>query len=220
VGLKWTSLDLDEGVFEVEEQIVQVGWETEVTEPKSDSDGTVALDSLTVAVLKVHHQQQQRERRDWGEAWVDSGYVFTTEQGEALHPDYVSRHFVRLVRRANELRLGSQGRAVTDVQEALGVTPSGVYGKETKQAVTGVPAVAGAGPNRRGGPAHLVPALSRCAAAVLPASRLATADTAPRPAAWRGDAGARRRHRPEGDLGDAQTIDHQDHSRYVHDSAV
>ena len=135
VGLKWTNLDLDEGVFEVETQIVQLGWETVVTEPKSDSDGTVALDSLTVAVLRTHQKQQQRERRDWGEAWVDSGYVFTTEQGEALHPDYVSRHFVRLIRRANELRLGSRGRAVADVQEALGVTPSGVYCKETKQAV-------------------------------------------------------------------------------------
>jgi hypothetical protein len=73
IGLKWTNLDLDEGLFEVGKQIVQLGWETEETEPKSDSDGTVALDSLTVAVLRAHRQRQLKERAAWGEAWTNSG---------------------------------------------------------------------------------------------------------------------------------------------------
>jgi peptidoglycan hydrolase-like protein with peptidoglycan-binding domain len=47
----------------------------------------------------------------------------------------VSRHFVRLVRHANQLKVGSCGRAVEDVQRALGIEPSGVYGKDTRRAV-------------------------------------------------------------------------------------
>src|SRR5262249_7405578 len=65
----------------------------------------------------------------------DTGYVFTKETGEAIHPDYVSRHFVRLVRHANQLKVGSQGQAVEDVQRALGVEPSDMYDQDTQPAV-------------------------------------------------------------------------------------
>jgi hypothetical protein len=88
-----------------------------------------------VAVLRVHQRQQATERYDWGAAWRNTGYVFTIETGESIHPDYVSRHFTRLVRHANQLKVGSQGRAVKDVQRALGIEPSGAYGKDTRQAV-------------------------------------------------------------------------------------
>jgi Putative peptidoglycan binding domain len=121
--------------MEVTEQIIHVGQETEITTPKSDSDGGVALDLTTVTVLRAHQEQQREERQMWGSAWADSGYVFTTETGEPLHPDYASRYFARLVRQANQLRLGSQGQAVRDVQEALGAPATGRYGKDTRQAV-------------------------------------------------------------------------------------
>jgi integrase len=96
IGLRWPNLDLDAAVMDVSEQIIQVGWETEVTTPKSDSDGLVALDAETVTVLRAHRRQQLAERLAWGAAWADTGYVFTIESGQPVHPDYASRHFVRL----------------------------------------------------------------------------------------------------------------------------
>ena len=76
VGLKWTDLDLDAGTIEISEQIVQLGWETETTTPKSDSEGTGVLDSLIVVVLgpirarasssgtaQVEQRLRQREAR-------------------------------------------------------------------------------------------------------------------------------------------------------------
>lgn len=121
--------------MDITEQIIQVGWETEVTTPKSDSDGLVALDAATVAALREHQRRQRNERETWGTAWTDTGYVFTTETGQPIHPDYVSRHFVRLVRQANQLKVGSRGEAVKDVQRRLGVELTGSYGKDTRQAV-------------------------------------------------------------------------------------
>ena len=136
IGLRWPIVDLDAAVIDITEQIIQVGWETEVTTPKSDSDGLVALDATTVAVLRAHRRQQLAERLAWGAAWIDTGYVFTTEMGDPVHPDYVSRHFVRLVRHANQLKIGeSQGQTVEDVQRALAIEPSGVYGQDTRRAV-------------------------------------------------------------------------------------
>jgi integrase len=135
IGLRWADLDLDAGVMELVEQIIQVGRQTETTTPKSDSDGGVALDLTTVAVLRAHQLRQAKERHQWGAAWTDSGYVFTTETGQPLHPDYISRSFDRLVRQANQLKLGDHSQAVRDVQEALGVAATGTYDRTTRTAV-------------------------------------------------------------------------------------
>lgn len=61
IGLCWPDVDLDAGALAIVQQIVQVGWETAVTWPKDDSDGIVALDSMTVTVLQAHRQRQLEE---------------------------------------------------------------------------------------------------------------------------------------------------------------
>jgi integrase len=46
-------------------------------------------------------------RRNGGEAWSDSGYVFTKENGEPLHPQVMSRAFTQALKAARlpEIRL-------------------------------------------------------------------------------------------------------------------
>src|SRR5882757_8578482 len=62
--------------------------------PKSDAGGrTIALDEGTVAALKTHRKQQLEERLAAGSAWVESGKVFASENGSALHPNDVSDWF-------------------------------------------------------------------------------------------------------------------------------
>lgn len=95
----------------------------------------MALDSVTVDVLRAHRARQAAERLALGSDRPDTVHVFTTEDGKPLHPDYVSRHFVRMVKRANTLRVGDQGQAVADVQRALGFTESGVFDDELRRAV-------------------------------------------------------------------------------------
>jgi hypothetical protein len=52
-------------------------------------------------VLRGHRARQSAERLQCGPAWVSTGLVFTREDGSAIHPDYVTRHFERLVRAAD-----------------------------------------------------------------------------------------------------------------------
>jgi len=69
--------------------------------PKSKAgERVVALDSGSVASVKAHRTLRKRERLAAGEAWTDSGRLFTDELGEALHPDYVSRRFRELAKAA------------------------------------------------------------------------------------------------------------------------
>ena len=101
VGLRWEDIDLDAGLFRVSQQIVQLGWATEVGDPKSDSGArTVNLDAGTIGVLRLWRAQQDDERRTWGGAWRHTGLVFTREDGSALHPDMATRSFERLYRAA------------------------------------------------------------------------------------------------------------------------
>ncbi len=99
-GLHWDEVDLDRRELTVSWQIVQLGYQTQSAAPKAGSEGTIALDQQTVDVLRAHRVQQQRGRFAWGSAWTETGLVFTREDGKALHPEYVSRHFALLARDA------------------------------------------------------------------------------------------------------------------------
>ncbi len=88
--LPWSDVDLDQAVVRV------AGTKSE------KSDRMVTLDADTVAVLRAHRARQLEERLAWGRAWVNSGAVFTREDGTQIKPDSVSDVFDRLVAR-NEL---------------------------------------------------------------------------------------------------------------------
>jgi integrase len=56
------------------------GWDPYESEPKTDgSANTIALDSMTIAELRDHKARQEKERSEWGDAWQDTGKVFTKD---------------------------------------------------------------------------------------------------------------------------------------------
>ena len=99
-GLPWAEVDLAGRSLSVTQQIVQLGYRTESAPPKGDSSRRVALDEDCVTALRAHKARQDSERLAWGTAWVDTGLVFTREDGSPLHPEFVTRHFERLAREA------------------------------------------------------------------------------------------------------------------------
>ncbi|SEQ04442.1 Phage integrase family protein [Streptomyces radiopugnans] len=48
-------------------------------------------------MLERHRKQQEADRAEWGSAWVETGLVFTREDGSWLHPGKVTDLFERLV---------------------------------------------------------------------------------------------------------------------------
>jgi integrase len=76
---------------------VQAGWEVVEGGPKTEAGHReVPLIEQDVETLRVWKRQQNRERLAWGEAWQDTGLVFTREDGSAWHPDAVKDAFERL----------------------------------------------------------------------------------------------------------------------------
>ncbi|MCZ7535227.1 MAG: site-specific integrase [Acidimicrobiia bacterium] len=98
LGLKWDSVDLDAGRLSVRRSLIAVDDELVWSDPKtSRSRRNLSLDSETVAVLRAHRRRRLEERLAAGELWEEHDLVFSTETGEALHPDRFSRAFERAV---------------------------------------------------------------------------------------------------------------------------
>ena len=101
VGLRWEDVDLDRAQLRIRQQVVQLGWETQIGEPKTASGARpVSLDANTVNVLREWRAEQQRERQAMGDAWQHTGFVFTDIDGSGLHPDVATDTFQRIARGA------------------------------------------------------------------------------------------------------------------------
>jgi integrase len=98
LGLRWDDVDLDGGRLAVRRSRVAAGYDVHEGTPKSGRARTVALDDETVAVLKRWRTRQLEDRIRWGEAWTDSGLVFTREGGEGWHPQLLSQAFERAMK--------------------------------------------------------------------------------------------------------------------------
>jgi integrase len=117
VGAGWdnTALDAVPPHIDVVEEIVMDGSTPIETAPKTDTSmASVVIDKETVAVLQRRRMQQLTERDAWNARtaqlraqgkpavdWADTGKIWTNEDGAWLHPDVVSREFVKIYQAAS-----------------------------------------------------------------------------------------------------------------------
>ncbi|MFC5821018.1 tyrosine-type recombinase/integrase [Nonomuraea harbinensis] len=89
---------LPAAIGQVSTQLTNVGRKVQEGIPKTESsDAIIALDRGTLKALREHRERQLQERAAFGPSWIDTGRMFTWEDGSELTPDWVSEHFWRLV---------------------------------------------------------------------------------------------------------------------------
>ncbi len=101
-GLRWSDVDLEARELIARVQLIQLGGDVEETAIKTDAgqDRVVSLDDEAIGALMAWKMRQEIDRDKWGAAFVDSGRVFTYEDGSQLRPAHVSRVFDTVVERA------------------------------------------------------------------------------------------------------------------------
>jgi integrase len=100
IGVRWSDVDLQNGRLSVRRALIPTNREVVVSEPKTvKGRRVVALDAATVEVLKVQAARQLDEQKEWDDAWIETGLVFTAENGEALDPESVSRWWRQAVKK-------------------------------------------------------------------------------------------------------------------------
>ncbi|MFF0446017.1 tyrosine-type recombinase/integrase [Streptomyces sp. NPDC004609] len=136
LGLRWSDLDLYEGVLTVRQALQRVGGELLIVAPKTQrSARRVALPSECVTALRAQRAQQIADRKAAGDRWQGAahGLVFTTKNGTPIEPRNLNRSFETLCARAgirkvrfHDLRhtcaslLHEQGADARMIMEVLG----------------------------------------------------------------------------------------------------
>jgi integrase len=92
-GLRWCDIDFAAATLTVSRQLQETGRGLVVLPPKSiTSNRVLALDPWTLQVLAAHRYRQLPAPGD--------GYVFARPGGRPCTPGYLTRRFIRLIRRA------------------------------------------------------------------------------------------------------------------------
>ena len=87
-GLKWSDIDLENGIVTVARQRQYVsGYGTIEKEPKTENGfRTITLSTTAVTLLKQYRISQIESLFELGEAWNAEYYVFLNDDGTPIHP--------------------------------------------------------------------------------------------------------------------------------------
>jgi integrase len=134
LGLKWDSIDFDRNMLTIKHTVVKhlsiVEKDTTKTASSYRSFPLVAdIRRMLLDLIAV----EEKNRRLFGNAYNENGYIFKWDNGIPLRPDYVTSKFRKLLKqhklphiRFHDLRhscaslLISKGFGLKDVQEWLG----------------------------------------------------------------------------------------------------
>lgn len=99
---RWPDVDWHAGNLHIRVSAGIVDRERVEGSTKSGYERTVSLDGGTVDVLRAHRRRQMEEMSTAGEAWTDTGHLFTTGFGLPIHPDTVGQLMARTIKAYNE----------------------------------------------------------------------------------------------------------------------
>jgi len=103
VGLKWSAVNFENNTFAIESTVVRFSQVVEKNTTKNQASHRTYPMTPEIREMLLSIKEQQKEMKELiGDSYIDSGYVFTWENGKLLSPDYVSQKFQKILR-ANEL---------------------------------------------------------------------------------------------------------------------
>jgi integrase len=101
LALRWTDVDLEQGVMRVSRTLSRTKGGPRFTTPKNGKGRSVTLTKQAVEALRSHRKAQTEARLRLGTLWEDNGLIFASETGKSLTRDFVDRKsFKPLLKRA------------------------------------------------------------------------------------------------------------------------
>lgn len=101
LGLRWEDLNLENGVVRIKRNLKREGGRIVTADTKTlKSRRAVNVPSPVLEALQKNRDLQERERAELGEAWVESGFIFTTSIGTPIDPRNLYREFSQICERA------------------------------------------------------------------------------------------------------------------------
>lgn len=95
-GLKWENVDLDEEVIYVKYQLQTIDNIKQIVPLKTaGSKRKVILLDYTISILKEYKEQQEENKKVYGDKYNTENFVLSHVDGTPFDPDYISRNFAR-----------------------------------------------------------------------------------------------------------------------------
>ncbi len=134
LGLKWDSIDFQQSRLTIKHTVAKVSKIVEKDKTKNASSyRSFPLVPEAISIFENAKEAEEANKQLFGKAYIQSDYVFKWPDGHSFSPDYVSKHFQKLLAkndlphiRFHELRhscaslLLNEGFTLKDVQEWMG----------------------------------------------------------------------------------------------------
>ena len=92
VGLKWSCVDLNTGIISIERTLQYISSVGVYEGPtKTGKTRVIRIAPQTVELLKLVREDQKRRQKVYGSSWIETGFVFTKDNGDLLSPDSVTQ---------------------------------------------------------------------------------------------------------------------------------
>jgi integrase len=102
LGLRWEDLNLEDGIARVKRNLKREGGHLVTADTKTlKSRRAVNLPGPVVEALNSNRERQGKERSDLGDAWIETGFVFTSSIGTPVDPRNLYREFTQICGRAD-----------------------------------------------------------------------------------------------------------------------
>ncbi|TDO62594.1 site-specific recombinase XerD [Kribbella sp. VKM Ac-2571] len=102
LNLRWADVDLKAPTIRIRGSVGMVEGERVEGTTKGGRERVVSLDAGTVAILQAHERQQAADRAVVGDAWANTGHVFTNGLGVPIYPDTVTQLMPKIIRAHNQ----------------------------------------------------------------------------------------------------------------------
>ena len=91
MGLRWEKIDFDTGRVRIDRALLYTKSRGVYEGSTKTADiRTLTLPRETMELLRQHRVDQLRLRLANGDRWIDSGYVFTRDNGDRMNPDSIT----------------------------------------------------------------------------------------------------------------------------------
>ncbi|UNC92420.1 tyrosine-type recombinase/integrase [Candidatus Contubernalis alkaliaceticus] len=111
MGLEWQDVNFEENTITIKQAAQYIPGQGSFTKsPKNESsERVISIPASVMALLKKYKVHQNEERMKLGDIWQGSERLFTTWNGQAMHPDTLSNWFPKFLKRHNLPHLNFHG---------------------------------------------------------------------------------------------------------------
>jgi len=100
-NLRWTDVDWDAPSLGIKGSVGVIAGERIEGTTKSGRERIVSLDAGTVDVLRAQRRRQVENQVALGDAWTETGHVFTSRYGVPVNPDAMTALMAKIIRAHN-----------------------------------------------------------------------------------------------------------------------